>query len=366
MIVLVAAILSSLYSLSVHGRFTKFPELKNGRWKTISIQPDFRQYMEDKPNNFQYMEHAETSTILSRHKRQMPTYSKQLHHVGLFIAAHKYFGIDGRKMSDKSRIFYKSFPVPPLKKMDSKLDGPCRESAVKCILAIHKVILSPGTSSLYPLLHHTVPPLNWPGFYPFKSWATMFEFRATASYFMCWYTMKRDEIMAHFMKGKNCLLYLNRLQESRKSGITVFDWRTDDHNKPFSCAEIMFCPNPCYGRRTGGSIPSAKFMLHDVGNPCREFKDNTCRLIPKNNMDLMGMVQNHLNYTCRCSKGKAGVYNARTGFCQKETKKENGQPTGVRKNTPIQQNNNNSFLPSTANIIIFLLINIFCIIKRIY
>ena len=60
---------------------------------------------------------------------------------------------------------------------------------------------------------------------------------------------------------------------------------------PFQCAELWFCPDPCYPREDlGGFNPSED--LNQAGNPCRELKNPACQVVPKANRKLSGLIAN--------------------------------------------------------------------------
>ncbi|BFY98290.1 hypothetical protein BsWGS_01330 [Bradybaena similaris] len=214
----------------------------------------------------------------------------------LLLAGHKYFEVDKRKGNDlvwkyDERVYTKHFPMPRLRRLHPQVSSTCEKSFYSCIqyLAAFK-------------------------FDGFKTDLERFQFRTTAAYYMCWYTMKRVEALKNFMEGKNCLDGVAGLPDAKWVEYTVTDFRTDSKREPFLCATILFCPDPCYGHTTDGSVVSANAMSQDAGNPCRHLKDRTCKWDFGMNEDFLALQKNMFNITCKCDR-QGFQWNSRFEMC---------------------------------------------------
>ena len=159
-----------------------------------------------------------------------------------------------------------------------------------------------------------------PSYSPFRNEQEAFVFKTIAMYYLCWYTMKRDPaMMFHFKEPPGIyktdpkLRYdidiscLGQLYETKdvpqnlrdliiktKDKTKISDYRNTYENmkaNPFLCAELWFCPDPCYPREDmGGFNPSQ--ALRQAGNPCRELKNPTCQLVPEANVNFRYLITN--------------------------------------------------------------------------
>ncbi|XP_012943595.2 fibrillin-1 [Aplysia californica] len=128
--------------------------------------------------------------------------------------------------------------------------------------------------------------------------------------------MKRAEILVNFMKGRTCLHDLFKVKEREWSGLDVSDFRNDTTTNPFLCAELLFCPDPCYGRKSEGSVATRKDQLNDPGNPCRKLKEPTCKWIHDRNLNFDALQRNRFNISCNCQAEKPGFeWNSRFHLC---------------------------------------------------
>ncbi|XP_052125336.1 uncharacterized protein LOC127749772 [Frankliniella occidentalis] len=86
-----------------------------------------------------------------------------------------------------------------------------------------------------------------------------FQWRTTAAYYMCTFTMKAEIALRHF--GEPC-----------DNWAWCLDWEVGPSNgdprardeEPFQCARYSFCPDPCCPRR---SVRTLEDCVED--NPCR-------------------------------------------------------------------------------------------------
>ncbi|GFR62868.1 wall-associated receptor kinase 5, partial [Elysia marginata] len=171
----------------------------------------------------------------------------ELRWVGIFLAAHKYFDVDRRRGNELSwrydpRVFHKHFPIPGLRNLHPQVSDACHEGLMACIREIAATARdSYSISATEPELAEMVPD-NVPAYYPLSSDLELFQFRTTASYFMCWYTMRREEILMNHMGEKKCLENLDKVKEKTWADMIVEDYRTGSYATPWLCAEIQFCP----------------------------------------------------------------------------------------------------------------------------
>lgn len=242
---------------------------------------------------------------------------------GSYVAAHKYFGVDYRK--DKSTPeFYRNFPIPVLKHLHSELQTACEESVYACLK--HVYITAYQSSTMFELhrLHFSrFEEIN----YPFINKYEMFRYRTTASYYLCYYTLRRKEVLSRVYP--NCLSYFS-------SGENIYDANGNHINdirqaerKPLSCAKRWFCPDPCYGRASSGSVAD---LVTDLGNPCFDLPNNNCVFPGELNIHFEALIRNKLNFSCDCSaemKGYSWNIEYRTCLDTDECQTENAKcPSG--------------------------------------
>ena len=246
----------------------------------------------------------------SLHKRDLvewPFYDENLHYVGVFLASYKYYEYDVRYESnfrEAERPYHKHFPVPRLRVLHPDVERKCQRGVIDCVREI--VSVAKESKNIHKLVHKKDPPDTMIDAYPLSDDLEMFRYRVTAAYFMCWFTMMREPELRFFMDGKNCLTGLETTLDAYYLEWKIVDWRTDSRDNEFKCAEIMFCPDPCYGKRSKGNVPSKAAMNADLGNPCNLLKDRTCRWFPEENENFGDLIRNRMNYTCNCESERKG------------------------------------------------------------
>lgn len=143
---------------------------------------------------------------------------------------------------------------------------------------------------------------------PFEGPLERFQWRTTASYYMCWYTMNQVPELQHF--GESCDNYARCLDSNY--GINNKDPRASDA-EPFFCAIYSSCPDPCCPLR---HITKNSECLKIKQNPC--FKENNlnkiCVLDKNQNKDFRNIVLNRWNVSCQCDK-IGYVWESRYGIC---------------------------------------------------
>ena len=157
-----------------------------------------------------------------------------------------------------------------------------------------------------------------PSYNPFGNEQDAFVYKTIAMYYLCWYTMKRDPAMKFYFKEPpkiyqtdpklrydidvSCLGQLYETKDipqnlrdtiiQTKDKTKISDYRVTYENmkaNPFLCAELWFCPDPCYPG-IGGFNPSQD--LRQAGNPCRELKNPKCQVVPEANVNFRDLITN--------------------------------------------------------------------------
>ncbi|KAJ8977379.1 hypothetical protein NQ317_001979 [Molorchus minor] len=144
---------------------------------------------------------------------------------------------------------------------------------------------------------------------PFEGPLERLQWRSTASYYMCWYTMKEAPELAHL--NEKCDNFAYCLDTNL--GPNNRDQRADD-DQPFSCALYSFCPDPCCPAR---HLANLQHCWDSPDNPCFEGNpagQRECAFNRTQNTDFRDIILNRWNVTCRCPK--AGFeWNSLYGMC---------------------------------------------------
>ncbi|XP_069137837.1 uncharacterized protein [Argopecten irradians] len=249
--------------------------------------------------------------------------SNTLRNVGLYLAAHKYFEVDRRYTFSttkyEDRKFFKHFPIPRLKNLHPVVEEACNKGVIECMTEIESVAKISGTFIKSKVKKGIIPPE-----YPFSSALEQFQYRTTASYYMCWYTELRSKPLA-YEGHTECLASLELSSEA--NGEKIYDWRSigtaatarRKRNKrvsPFTCAYLWFCPDPCYGKNSLGKIRNLKQALADPLNPCRKLKDRACFWMTSKNNNFEDLQRNRINYTCNCRNERPGfIWSPKYSIC---------------------------------------------------
>ncbi|OWF54047.1 uncharacterized protein LOC110445635 isoform X1 [Mizuhopecten yessoensis] len=250
--------------------------------------------------------------------------------VGLYLAAHKYFEVDRRYTFSttkyEDRKFFKHFPIPRLKKLHPTVERECNKGAFECITHIYKTALVSGSLASKKILteHKNLKKGSIPLEYPFDSALEQFQYRTTASYFMCWYTELGDDLLA-FEDEKGCYFNLVGIVQEAVDGKGIYDIRSEilkyeaslkeKRVSPHTCPYLWFCPDPCYGRSTLGNVRPGKY-LDDPLNPCSRLKDRACFWETGNNKNFEYLIKNRINYTCNCENERKGfIWSPKYSIC---------------------------------------------------
>ncbi|CAD5111207.1 DgyrCDS539 [Dimorphilus gyrociliatus] len=240
------------------------------------------------------------------------------------------------------------FPKPYLKYLHPYLARQCTHSAFTCILALayHAKKWTEGTSSIISnvlkdiytrrvVSHHqdrmmqNVLRSNLYDF-PFTDHDELYMYRQTAQYFMCWWTMRKDNILMNDY-WDSCTYEAEGLHGKKKYSPT----RTyQDQN--FSCAMFSFCPDPCCPfvqlpdatdnecfyppRRTSNS---EYYLRRRTDLPytnksawCLEYGNKKCHADMLNNVNFEDLIRNKINVSCDCEAFHKGyVFNSELKLC---------------------------------------------------
>lgn len=240
-----------------------------------------------------------------KRKAIVPDYSHplaiRLQYIGYFLAAHKYFELDRRYIISATKgekpVFFKHFPLPSLRRLNPQVQRACDTGFLECVDEIYKI--ARVSESLFDFHKIKVNSSRPPEFYPFKYARELFNYRTSASYYMCWYTMREEQPLKD-IGIDHCFKYFNYASENKKN--TVNDFRAADGRKSFQCALLWFCPNQCYGK-FNGNTRSLREALAEKTNPCVDLTYKDC-IVPRNkNTNFEDLKKNRLNVSCYCGNG---------------------------------------------------------------
>lgn len=229
--------------------------------------------------------------------------------------------------------FFSGFPRPPLRSLHWEVQNHCELSFLDCLKYLHKRIeltaLQRKSDTSVVINEH-----NWFGdnfkdqidsvdedcqnmlereekyMRPFEGPIDRFQWRTTASYYMCWYTMKEVKYLENI--GERCDNFANCLDS--EYGVNNDDARTSD-NDSFQCMLYSVCPDPCCPLRH--ITDYADDCWNNEVNPC--FQNNAighrrCSFQRDRNTDFRDIVLNHWNVTCTCANS-GYAWDSRFGTC---------------------------------------------------
>jgi hypothetical protein len=154
---------------------------------------------------------------------------------------------------------------------------------------------------------------------PFKSFKDMFNFRTIASYYLCWYTLNKHPLFVSFSEPCTANYF-----SGNNERILYYDFLANS-KRPYACAELSFCPDPCCAisflenppllkNKSGENYQSwlNHCLTHDK-NPCKYFSHGLCELSKFDNSNIEDIIRNNLNVTCICPSGYE--YSTRLKIC---------------------------------------------------
>ncbi|KAI5709478.1 hypothetical protein M8J75_000535 [Diaphorina citri] len=272
--------------------------------------------------------------------------SEALLDVAYYLRAHKFHDFDRRytreeEATPEDRNLYARFPEPPLRHYHWEVFKYCSVGLSSCLKYLHSIAMdaylqrTSDTSILINLQGWTwddhnetiqavdaeckrLRDLDWKTAEPFQGPLERFQWRTSASYFMCWYTMQNYTALSYF--GEPCDNFANCLDDT--FGENNQDWRADDRNA-FACARYSFCPDACCPRRHVKY--RTECSLTDLA-PCWNMTELTtrfCDMTLEYNTDMTSIIYNRWNVTCRC-RDEGFVWDSRFGICVDRNECEEG------------------------------------------
>lgn len=186
----------------------------------------------------------------------------KLRQVGLWLRDHKYHEFDQRYASRNQESetvgqFVHSFPTPRLRHMVTSVANACKHDVKICLDEIHSTYKTTAWGRLENhdgnyfrelLNRHELfseKTLTEIKYEPFNSKVRLFQYRTTASYYMCYFTLMLSQYLMHF--GERCdaneiiVEFDKPLERAFTYGQRSKDYRSSD-SEPFSCAMLSFCP----------------------------------------------------------------------------------------------------------------------------
>ncbi|PNF29296.1 hypothetical protein B7P43_G08946 [Cryptotermes secundus] len=148
--------------------------------------------------------------------------------------------------------------------------------------------------------------LDWVTGEPFVGPLERFQWRTSASYYMCMFTMREEPSLAAF--GELCDNFANCLDPD--FGDSNGDPRADDR-LPFQCATYSFCPDTCCPRKHYSNLEEC---WHDDNNPCHEEASSQCSFDRLSNTDFVSIALNRWNVSCICDE-VGYKWDSRFGIC---------------------------------------------------
>lgn len=189
----------------------------------------------------------------------------------------------------------------------------CNSDFKKCVTYLQLVIASATASKAKLMILSQsdtmrYEPLMLENNVPYEGSIEKIQWDKTASYYMCWYTMRGTPALS--MLGESCdplaMLYSTRIHH---------DPRSND-KQPFACAKYSFCPDPCCPLL---HVRTMRECYNNVNNPCyfenrSNEKKRVCKLNRKENQNLKSIIKNHWNVSCNCQE-KGFTWKSMYGMC---------------------------------------------------
>lgn len=202
--------------------------------------------------------------------------------------------------------------------MDPSVSQACEDTEIACINEIYKIALV--SKSVWQITGKERV-ANRSDYWPFKSELEIFRYRATATYYMCWFTELKSSILRFVDdEASGCLDSLSKTVESR--GRTVVDFRSQYGGNQsnwvslWTCAYLWFCPDPCYGKSSKGDVKDEMSAPKDQLNPCMSLKNKACTWKEGDNIDFEDLTRNRFNISCDCASEKSGyIWSNRFSLC---------------------------------------------------
>ncbi|KAL3285869.1 hypothetical protein HHI36_000389 [Cryptolaemus montrouzieri] len=247
-----------------------------------------------------------------------------LRSIAYYLRQHKFNEYDRRYITDEieaesSKLYFAGFPKPPLRSLHWEVHKYCEISFLSCIAYLIKRIRNTAlrrnddtsvvmedqkwfTRTFTEQIDQTDLECRkmWAEAEeradPFEGPIERFQWRVTASYFLCMYTMNETLELEH-LNDTSCDNHANCLNPYL--GPHNLDIRADD-SIPFNCARYSFCPDPCCPIY---HIKSYRECWESTANPC--FAENhpghrQCIIHKSENVELKDIILNRWNVSCMC------------------------------------------------------------------
>ena len=191
----------------------------------------------------------------------------KLRQIGVWLRDHKFNEIDQRYASvsqsaAETRYFRLRFPTPNLKYMVTSVENACLYDARTCVHQIHAVYMTTAWGKLEShdasyteklqkrhdnFREVAEQEIRYEGF---SSRIELFQYRATASYYLCHFTLQRDKDLAYF--GHKCNINEMSIEFTKSYPVLVKGTPSKDYraldDEQFKCAFLSFCPDVCCGK----------------------------------------------------------------------------------------------------------------------
>lgn len=237
------------------------------------------------------------------------------------------------KPINKTIGYYASFPIPSLRSLHWKVYENCNDNFYKCIIYLHGIIeTSPWTRAddTSEIINENIIPINdtikknlnqecktgienmEKSGLPFDGPLEKFQWRTSASYYMCWYTMLETPEMTAL--EASCDNFANCLDPVY--GHKNKDPRADDRES-FACATYSFCPDICCPIKHTKTLQNC---YEDELNPCisenrnEDINKKICLMHRNNNQNFRDIVANRWNVTCNCAD-EGFLWKSEFGMC---------------------------------------------------
>lgn len=196
----------------------------------------------------------------------------RLRGVGFWIRNHKFVETDQRfqtkKNREATRYFMRTFPNPRLLQLEQTVGNACKRDVTSCVNEIYAKYRSTAWGRLanndleyFGQLKQrkessSVLTERQIVYEPFESRLALFQYRATAMYWMCYHTLTEQFLLANFGKDHCGNSYVDvKVDFQTHSKLLIYsgysqDYRTND-SIPFACAQWSFCPDVCCGKIAG-------------------------------------------------------------------------------------------------------------------
>lgn len=261
--------------------------------------------------------------------------TEALKEIAYYLRAHKFNDYDRRYETNAARArreYFAAFPRPPLRSLHWEVHRFCEPSFLSCVEYLRNRIRNTGLkrsddTSVVVVeqqwnLHNHSQQVNTLEeecrkmlevderlANPFEGPIERFQWRVTASYYMCWYTMTEVPHLRHL--NESCDNFASCLDSTY--GARNKDPRADDASY-FKCAMYSFCPDPCCPIK---HLAHAESCWDAPENPCYHINpkgQRKCSLNRTENTLFRDIVLNHWNITCPCSQ-KGYKWSSRYGLC---------------------------------------------------